>query len=43
MNPIKISNMNAIESQLQLYFDGLFKRRSWRLHPMQGSPLALVA
>lgn len=27
MNPIKISNMNAIESQLQLYFDGLSIRR----------------
>lgn len=43
MNPIKISNMNAIESQLQLYFDGLFKRRSSPLRPMLESPLALVA
>lgn len=31
MNPIKISNMNAIESQLQLYFDGLYHSDTQRL------------
>ena len=31
MNPINISNMNAIESQLQLYFDGLYHSDTQRL------------
>ncbi len=31
MNPIKISNMSAIESQLQLYFDGLYHSDTQRL------------
>lgn len=31
MNPINVSNMNAIESQLQLYFDGLYHSDTQRL------------